>query len=382
MTTKPTNKSARLLYGSSEHDANVLYLSKAFVPDEFISIEFDHQKIGVFSPLEYARMIKESDFDKVLSLDEYQAKARKAFRSTKPGPIDIIKVIAKEHNIDSFLIPANFPAGLAFQLKKSRIGLQIVDGPFFPAREIKTKEEVQEIKKGNAASTAGILAAEAALRRSKIKGNELHLDGYPLTSERLRFIVDVACLEMGAMPKNTIVAGGLQACDPHCIGSGPLRPNELIIVDVFPRLLSSGYHGDMTRTFLKGKATDAQKKLVLTVQKSQKLALEKIKAGIPGANVHNVVVSYFESKGYITKRVGDAYEGFFHGTGHGLGLDVHEAPRVNGSNHEGLKLGTVVTVEPGLYYPEIGGCRIEDVVWVQKNGYEILSNCHYAWHLE
>lgn len=382
MTTKPTNKSARLLYGSSEHDANVLYFAKASVPDEFISIGIDDQKIGVFNALEYARMIKESDFDTILSLEEYQAKACKAFKSSKPSPVDIIRVIAQEYGIDGFLIPANFPAGLAFQLKKAHIDIQVVEESFFPSREIKTKEEVHELKKGNAASTAGILAAEAALRRSIIKGNELYLDGQSLTSERLRFIVDVACLEMGAMPKNTIVAGGDQACDPHCIGSGPLRPNELIIVDVFPRLLSSGYHGDMTRTFLKGRATDAQKKLVLTVQKAQKLALDTIKAGVSGADVHNVVVSCFNSNSYETKRVGDIYQGFFHGTGHGLGLDIHEAPRVNGSNNEGLKAGTVVTVEPGLYYPGIGGCRIEDVVWVLENGYEMLSNCHYAWHIE
>lgn len=382
MTLKPNAKSARLLYSSSEHDANVLYFSKVFVPDEFISIGVGDQKIGVFGALEYARMMKESDFNKVLSLEEYQAKARDAFKCKSPGPVDVIRVIAKEYSIDSFDIPSNFPAGLAFQLKEAQIGLEVVEGSFFPNREIKTKEESEELKKGNAASTAGILAAEAALRRSIIKGNELHLDGEPLTSERLRFLVDVACLEKGAMPNNTIVAGGDQACDPHCIGSGILRPNELIIVDVFPRLLASGYHGDMTRTFLKGTATEPQKKLVATVREAQKRALERIKAGVSGAEVHNTVVTYFEKEGYKAKREGDVYQGFFHGTGHGLGLDVHEPPRVNATNKEGLKAGTVVTVEPGLYYPGIGGCRIEDVVWVDGNGYEMLSNCHYAWHIE
>lgn len=327
-------------------------------------------------------MIKESDFDKVLLLEDYQEKARKTFRRTKPRPSDIIRLLANEYNIHTFEIPSNFPAGLAFQLKKARINLQILEGSFFPAREIKTKKEIEELKIGNAASTAGILAAEHALKRSTIKSNKLYLDGQVLTSERLRFIIDVACLEKGAMPKNTIVAGGDQACDPHCIGSGPLRPNELIIVDVFPRLLSSGYHGDMTRTFLKGRATDAQKALVSSVHEAQKNALEKIKSGISGADVHNTVVSYFEKNGYETKRIGNTYQGFFHGTGHGLGLDVHEAPRVNGSNHEALKIGTVVTVEPGLYYPGIGGCRIEDVVLINKKGYEMLSNCHYAWHIE
>lgn len=379
---KRDKRLARLLYESSERDADVLYFAKAFVPDEFISIGVGDKKIGIFGALEYARMIKESDFDEVLSLEEFQAKARKEFRRKKVGVADVIRVVAREYNVDTFEVPSSFPVGLAFELKKARMGIQVVSGTFFPLREIKTVEEAGEIKKGNAASTAGILAAEAALRRSKIKGDKIYLDGEVLTSERLRFIVDVACLEKGATPKNTIVAGGDQACDPHCIGSGPLRANELIIVDVFPRLLASGYHGDMTRTFLKGKATDAQKKLVSAVKEAQKAALGKIKMGVSGAAVHGAVVSYFEQEGYKTTREGNEYQGFFHGTGHGLGLDVHEAPRLNGGNNEGLKEGTVVTVEPGLYYPGVGGCRIEDVVWVQKNGYKMLSDCHYSWHIE
>lgn len=382
MIEEAKNRTARLLYGSSEHDANVLYFSKAFVPDEFISIGIGDKKIGVFGALEYARMIKESDFDKILSLEEYGARACTEFKCKQPDLVDIIRVIAREYGIELFKIPANFPVGLAFQLKRVGLGLEVIEGSFFPSREIKTREEREEIRKGNAASTAGILAAEGALRRSKIRGNELYLDGQLLTSERLRFIVDVACLELGAMPKNTIVAGGEQACDPHCTGSGALRPNELIIVDVFPRLLASGYHGDMTRTFLKGRASEAQKRLVFTVREAQKCALEKIRAGVLGREVHSYVVDYFEKEGYETKREGDIYEGFFHGTGHGLGLEVHEAPRIGRAGNEALKVGSVVTVEPGLYYPGVGGCRIEDVVAVNDNGYEMLSSCHYAWHIE
>lgn len=382
MELKIKNNQARLLYASSEENADMLYFCKAFVPDAFIAIEVGGRKIGVFGALEYGRMVKESCFDVILSLEEYQEKARKAFGEGEGGTVAVIRVIVKEYGIESFLVASDFPVGLAFQLQKAGIGVEVVGGLFFPEREVKKSEEVIELKKGNAASAAGILAAESALRRSVIKGNELYLDGELLTSERLRFIVDVACLEKGALAKNTIVAGGDQACDPHCIGSGPLRPNELIIVDVFPRLMASGYHGDMTRTFLKGKASEEQRRLVAAVKAAQGAALGRVKAGVSGAEVHNEVVSYFKREGYETKREGDVYKGFFHGTGHGLGLEVHEAPRVNGANKEGLKLGTVVTIEPGLYYPGVGGCRIEDVVWVGENGYEMLSSCHYAWQIE
>lgn len=375
-------KSARLLYGSSEDNADILYFSKAFVPDAFIALEVGDKKLGLFGALEYGRMVKESDFDSVLSLEDYQEKAKKRFRKKEVGSAQIIKVLAEEYGINHFLIAEDFPVGLALDLKKAHLKIQVLKGSFFPQREIKSNAEALEITQGNAASAAGILAAETALRRSTIKGNQLYLDGKILSSEHLRELVDIACLQMGAIAHNTIVAGGDQACDPHCRGSGPLRPNELIIVDVFPRLSSSGYHGDMTRTFLKGQATEAQKKLVFAVQEAQKKALSKIKEGITGAEVHGEVTNYFLQSGYITKKVDNKYEGFFHGTGHGLGLDVHETPRVNGSNKEGLKLNTVITVEPGLYYPGVGGCRIEDVVQVNRNGYKMLSDYHYAWQID
>lgn len=382
MNKDSSKQSAHLLYGSSEHNADILYLAKAFVPDPFIAMKIGEKKLGVFGALEYSRMLKEADFGLVLSLEDYQERAKKMFRSKRIGVAQIIKVIAKEFNIDNFLIPEDFPVGLAWNLKKSRLKIHVMDGMFFPEREIKSKKEALEIKKGNAASAAGIHVAEMALRRSTIKGNQLYLDGEILSSERLRGLVDIACLQADAIPHNTIVAGGKQACDPHCVGSGPLHPNELIIVDVFPRLIASGYHGDMTRTFLKGRATEEQKKLVHAVQEAQKKGLSKMKQGVTGADVHDVVKDYFIKEGYETKKKGNSYEGFFHGTGHGLGLEVHEAPRLNGSNQEALKLDTVVTVEPGLYYPEIGGCRIEDVVQVKHNGYEMLSDYHYAWQID
>lgn len=382
MSKEKLRQFAYLLYGSSEHNADVLYFSKTFVPDAFIAIGLGSKKLGVFGALEYGRMLKESAFDEILSLEEYQEKGRNAFGKKAIGAAEIIKVLAKEKGIDSFLIAEDFPVGLAFELKKARLNIEVVEGAFFPEREIKSETEALEIKKGNKASAAGIGAAEVALRHSVITRNQLYLDGKILTSQRLRAIVDTACIEAGAIPHNTIVAGGNQACDPHCVGSGPLRANELIIVDVFPRLVASGYHGDMTRTFLKGIASEAQKKLVSGVQEAQKAALNKIKGGISGAEVHNAVVNHFTKLGYQTKKEGNSYEGFFHGTGHGLGLEVHEAPRLNGSNQEGLKIGTVVTVEPGLYYPGVGGCRIEDVVQVNKSGYKMLSSYHYSWQIE
>jgi Xaa-Pro aminopeptidase len=250
----------------------------------------------------------------------------------------------------------------------------------FPDRECKTDEEAAMIRDGNRCSAAGFAAAEAILRTSTIKGKKLMFEGKPLTSERLRFAIEVACLERGAIAADTIVAGGDQACDPHCRGSGPLRANELIILDIFPRVTSTGFFGDMTRTFLRGTANDAQRNLVSAVAAAQKAALNKIKAGVQADSVHAECHRVFSERGYETKLTSEGAVGFFHGTGHGLGLDVHEAPRI-GSVKRRLRAGAVVTVEPGLYYPGLGGCRIEDVVQVTTDKPKKLSSYHYKWEL-
>ena len=204
--------------------------------------------------------------------------------------------------------------------------------------------------------------------------------GKPLTSDRIRAIIDKTCLNKGAVAEHTIVACGRQACDPHEIGHGLLRPGELIVIDVFPRVQKTGYHGDLTRTFIKGKASPLQRALVLAVQRAQRAAMIKVKEGVKGDVVHEAVQRVFDDAGFFTERRNEGFTGFIHSTGHGLGLEVHEAPRVSKGAPK-LKAGQVITIEPGLYYPEIGACRIEDVVQVTKNGYEKLSSLHYKWEI-
>jgi len=193
--------------------------------------------------------------------------------------------------------------------------------------------------------------------------------------------IETACLEAGAVSLSTIAAGGDQACDPHDRGSGPLRANELIVVDVFPRVTASGFFGDMTRTFLRGRASEAQRALVAAVRAAQLAALKVIRAGIPASTVHAAVTDTFDRLGYETRHSAKGSVGFFHGTGHGLGLDIHEPPRMNATTQLPLKRGTVVSVEPGLYYPGLGGCRIEDIVQVAAEGPVMLSKSPYAWEL-
>jgi Xaa-Pro aminopeptidase len=203
-------------------------------------------------------------------------------------------------------------------------------------------------------------------------GKKLSWSGKTLTSEVLRAEIDSAILRAGGLPANTIVAGGDQACDPHERGFGPLKADSLIILDIFPRDADSGYFGDMTRTVVKGRASDAQRKLYATVQTGQKMALDGLRAGADGVKLHEQVKKFFKDEGFPTEKRDGRWVGFFHGTGHGLGLELHENPRYNKTKK--FQPGQVFTVEPGLYYPGLGGVRIEDVAAVSPAGApQILS---------
>ncbi len=369
-----------LLYADSERNADALYFSNINVPDAFLAFGCRGRKYGVANALEFGRMKRNSDLDIVLPLERYLEQAREEWPDTRPGPAEVVALLSRELKQREFLVPFDFPTGLAVKIDALGVKLVVAEGPLFPEREIKSPEQAAHIREGNRCAALGFAAVERILRASRIRGRGLFYRGKRVTSESLKFAVESACLEAGAISSHTIIAGGDQGCDPHETGSGPIRANELLIVDIFPRVTATGYHGDMTRTFLRGRASDAQRALVTAVRDAQKAALKSIRTGVNGRDVHGKVLDVFAARGYETKSTSKGAIGFFHGTGHGLGLEVHEPPRVNTTDYR-LKRGSVVTVEPGLYYPGLGGCRIEDVVQVMDSAPKMLSRYHYDWEL-
>lgn len=371
-----------LLYADSETSADMLYFGRVGIPDPFIAFGVGRKKFAVVSALEYGRVKRTSDFDVVLPLEQWLDRAKAAWPRRSARAAEIIALLAKAYRIRSFRVPNDFPAGPYQRLRQLGVKVEPVEGPvLFTEREVKSAAEAEAIRAGNRASAAGIGAAERVLRESRVKGRRLFHRGAVLTSERLKVAIETACLEAGAVSSHTICAGGDQGCDPHERGSGPLRPHELIVVDVFPRVNATGYFGDMTRTFLRGRASDAQRKLVAAVRQAQLAALKQIRAGVNGRDVHRAAAQVFTALGYETKRTAKGSVGFFHGTGHGVGLAIHEPPRMSPTFDLLLKEGTVVTVEPGLYYPGVGGCRIEDVVQVTTRAPRFLSRYGYEWEL-
>jgi Xaa-Pro aminopeptidase len=313
------------------------------------------------SDLEIDRARKQAAGCTVLSLSSYQKKLRRE-GAKSPGVAEVLPVVLRNKGIRSVTVPASFPFGLAVLLQNNRITLKTRLGHFFPEREFKSAEEVRKLSAALAIAEAGMAAGMKALRAARIdKARRLTYKSTPLTSEKLRAIIDTAIVQADGLASHTIVAGGNQGCDPHEKGFGPLRAHQPIIIDIFPRSQKTGYFGDITRTVVRGRASEAVKKLYATVQRGQEIGFEKMRVGVPTVEVHNSIQQYFAKEGYKTGKHNGRMQGFFHGTGHGLGLEIHEAPRMGANSAGELKSGQVITVEPGLYYPGLGGVRLEDV---------------------
>ena len=228
------------------------------------------------------------------------------------------------------------------------------------------------IEKALRIAELGMTRGIEVLRATRIrKDGSLSFEGNTLTSEALRIEMDTAVLRAGGEARgDTIAAGGEQACDPHQRGTGTLFANQLIILDIFPRDARTGWFGDISRTVVRGQATPEQRRRWETCLAGQKLAMDAMKPGNDGRIIHNMVKKFFADQGYPTAIHNGRWQGFFHGTGHGLGLEVHESPRFGETL---FRPGQILTVEPGIYMPGLGGVRHEDVALLTKAGIRLLT---------
>lgn len=366
---------AVLIISSSESDSNLYWATGFLAPDPFVFILFSpgasaSRKVLLMSDLEVDRARAQARVDEVRSYSAYES------RLAAGAPrrfLDVVVSVLAEEGAKRLLVPWNFPVEYADGLRERGFDLVVREDPFFEGRAIKSKEEVEAIQKTQRDTEEAVAAAVEAIARSDIRRGELFLDGEPLTSERIKQIINLKLMEKGSVAQHTIVACGDDACDPHNEGSGVLKANHPIVMDVFPRNAHSRYFADMTRTVVRGKATPQMKRLYQTVLGGQEIGFRMIRDGAHGAEIHRKIEELFEERGYRTGLVEGRMQGFFHGTGHGVGLDIHEPPRISKRDWV-LKAGEVVTVEPGLYYPGIGAVRIEDMVLVNEKGCENLTN--------
>jgi Xaa-Pro aminopeptidase len=360
------------MVAASESDANMLYATRFFAPDPFIFFAHKEKKHVMMSDLEIDRAKKQAEVDSVLSLSEYQRRV-KARRPGNPSAVDIIELILRERKVRSVAVPANFPIRLGDELRSRGFALKVKKDPFFDRRERKRTEEVKSIARSLRVAELGLDAGIQALKRSKIgKNRYLYYRGRRLTSEMVKSIVNTAIMAQGWVPSHTIIASGDQCCDPHNEGHGPIKAHTSVIFDIFPRSQKTGYYGDLSRTVVRGHASPRLKEAYATVEAGQEMGFRLIRAGANGKAIHESIVALFTQRGFPTGKLDGRMQGFFHGTGHGLGLEIHEPPRISG-NPDTLRAGHVVTVEPGLYYIGMGGVRLEDVVLVTGSGNRNLT---------
>lgn len=376
---KPGSKcKARLLISESERGADMFYATRFRAPDAFIYLECGDKKTLLLHDLELDRARREASVDEVISWSAVAKEVEHELQH-QPSDVEVIAAFIKKKGAIHLVVPASFSFALGRSLEALGFFLETQEGLFFPERALKKSQEIKYLNQAAQITEIGMERAIEILKRSQIgKKNELRWSGKLLTSERLRQEVEIAIYQAGGITAgDSIIAGGLQACDPHERGHGNLYAHQLIILDLFPRDSKSGYYGDLTRTVVRGTASLAQQQLWEVCLRGQELALKKIKPHASGKKIHEAVQHFFIQQGYPTEQKEGRWSGFFHGTGHGLGLELHEEPRFGKAI---LRPGHVFTIEPGLYIPGLGGVRHEDVITVTSSGYQLLS--HFPKMLE
>lgn len=362
---------ARLVIAASETDADMYYATRFLAPDPFIFLQIGAEKYLLMSDLERDRARSQASVDHVLALSGYEEKAKERDIET-PSSIDILHEFLIKKNIEHLNVPRAFPVAIADDLRDRGYRVTFPKGAFWPERAIKTEAEIAHIRAVQQHAETAMDTAISLIRNASIRGNTLYHDSEPLTSELVKRHIQLTLMERDCTTNHIIVACGDQACDPHDEGNGPLRAHRAIIIDIFPRSNRTGYFADITRTVVKGEPSAELQNIYNTVLEGQNLVLESIRADADGQAIHQSLTELFDNRNYETGTEDGHMQGFFHGTGHGLGLEIHEPPRI-GKISETLCAGNVVTVEPGLYYPGRGATRIEDLVVVTQNGYENLT---------
>jgi len=375
-----SNATAQLLISDSEKHADMLYVSGLFVPDPFVVIGLDGDWHGFFSPLEVDRAKKKSGLDQIHLDTPWHQKASALGWET--GLAGVAAAFLHEQGIKKIMAPSDFPLGYAQQLNARGFEIKAVEGSLFPQRAVKTAREIKCLQQAENVARSAMKVAESFLADCRVGNDNVLRDastGHRIKSGHLRAKIEAHIITKKAIPSHTIVACGREGADPHNVGSGYLRAHEPIIVDIFPRMQTTGYWGDMTRTYVKGKAADRVRKMYRAVREAQDIGLEMVRDGVNSADIHQTICRHFEVSGFPTHIRRGKQNGFFHGTGHGVGLDIHESPRIS-KRGQILEEGNVVTIEPGLYYPGTGGIRLEDLVVVRKDGCDNLTR--HPRHLE
>jgi Xaa-Pro aminopeptidase len=354
------------------------------IGDPFLYLESDGRRAVVTNVLEVDRIAREAPqlerlLAEELGIDELIAQGL-------PRPVierEIYVRAVRRLEIGEAVVPPDFPLAVADRLRDEGVGLKADDELFAERRRQKTAAELAGIRRAAGAAVAGVEEAARVLREADIDGDDLRWEGEILTAELLRARIREVCARLGAPAPEDIIVAPMRPGDAvgHEAGSGPLPAHAPICLDLWPQDEASACWADMTRTWVRGDVSDAVAELHRLVLEAHETALAVTRPGVLGVDVYGAACDVFEAAGHPTQRTkkpGETLQhGFFFGLGHGVGLEVHEAPALGRTGRAPLIAGDVVAIEPGTVDPEHGGMRVEDLVLVTEDGYELLTERPY-----
>ncbi|HEV2712937.1 MAG TPA: Xaa-Pro peptidase family protein [Gaiellaceae bacterium] len=368
-----------LIYGDSMHVPEMRHEVPVPVPDPFLYVERNGDRHAVVTSYEVSRLepagihahpYEEFGYDELLA----QGLPR------EEAVLRTVENAVEQLGVEAAVVPVAFPLGLADRLRDRGVELKPDRELFAKRRRVKNASELDGIRKAQRGTEAAMAAARDMLRASEASGGTLVLDDAPLTSERIKARIVEVFNEHDLVSDEMIVAHGGQAASGHDMGSGPIAAGESVVIDLFPRDRGSGCYADMTRTYVVGEVPEELAEYHRLVQDALAKSLAAVRAGAEGSEVYRLACDVFHEAGYptqLSKQPGEVLaNGFFHGLGHGVGLQVHEPPWLSRDPSQ-LVAGDVITLEPGLYREGFGGVRLEDLVLVTKDGAENLTDFPY-----
>lgn len=373
-----------LIYGDTVRHSAMRHEIPLLVPDPFLYVEVGGERHVVVSSLESSRIAAIDGGLAVHAFEEFGYDDLASSGMTRDDAmLEVLIRAAGSVGLERAAVPADFPLELADRLRAGGVTLEVQRELFETRRRVKSDAELAGIRRAQAAAEAGMRAAVELFRRAEPGGPGLIADGEPVTSELVKDAIRAAVALAGASADALIVSHGPQTASGHDLGSGPIQPDEPIVIDLWPIDLESACYADMTRSFVVGEAPAELRKYHQLTRDSLARSLEAVRPGVAGKELHRLSCEPYEQAGLptqLTKAAGQVLEeGFFHSLGHGVGLEVHEAPLL-GRAPDVVVAGDVITLEPGCYRPGFGGCRLEDLVLVTEDGGELMT--HFPYELE
>ena len=370
-----------LIWGTTEASPELRHEVPLAIGDPFLYLEADDRRAVVTNPLEYARLAQDApDLERLLGdqfgRDELVSSGLTFSEIEREVCVRAVRALG----IDEAIVPPEFPLALADRLRAEGIVLMPEEALFAERRRHKTETEMAGIRRAASAAVEALRDAAELLRAAEIRDGELWRGGERLTSELVRGRIREICGRAGAPAPPDIMIKGMGP-DPrigHYPGAGPLPADTPILIDLWPRDEQTGCWADMTRTFVRGAISEKVGEIHTLVMEAHERVRAAVRPGVPGVELYGLACEVFEQAGHPTGRTKTPgqplRDGFYAGLGHGVGLEIHEAPSLGRLGAEPLIAGDVIAVEPGLVVRSVGGTRVEDLLVVTDQGSESLTD--------